>query len=215
MKQLARNFLLCAAVAGLAATAVQTAGAQTTSSDVLRRAAALADGVRSYTANVHADVAMHSFPFLSPSLDGVYYHKEPGKNKIVLTSGLPFIAKAFSKIYPEVESPSQWADVYNVTVESQKDGITTFKLVPKKHGRIDHIDARIDDKTGQVQQMRWNYNDGGYASLDQRYATIDGHELVTGQTGHLDVPHYNADLKSSFSGFKVNTPIPDSVFTAS
>lgn len=34
-----------------------------------------AENIQSYTANVRADIAMHSFPFLSPTLEGTYYHK--------------------------------------------------------------------------------------------------------------------------------------------
>lgn len=183
-------------------------------SDLIQRAGSLADDVKSYTAEVHADVALHTFPYLSPSLDGTYYHKVPNKNKVVFTSGLPFIAKQFSKVYPEVPSPSQWQQLYDISTESEDGSATTFKLVPRKHSRIDHIDAKIDDKTAEVLWMRWNYNDGGYAELNQQYGNVGGHSLVVSRSGKFDTPHYNADMKSTFSGFKVNVDIPDSVFSA-
>lgn len=201
-------FAFCA----LLATALLPASAQDNTVKSLIQRMAAADTVRSYTASVHADIAMHSFPFLSPSLDGTYYHKEPSKNKIVFTSGLPFIAKQFSKVYPEVESPSNWLEKYYVSVESTDPTYTVLKLVPRKHGRIDHIDAKIENGTADLVQLRWNYNDGGYATLDQTYGVIQGHRLVTQQTGHFEVPHYNADLKSTFTAFKINADIPDSVF---
>jgi hypothetical protein len=182
--------------------------------DLVDRAGALADDVKSYTATVHADVALHTFPYLSPSLDGTFYHKVPNKNKVIFTSGLPFIAKQFSKVYPEVPSPSQWRDLYIISTESDDGAATTFKLVPKKHSRIDHIDAKVDDKTAEVVSMRWNYNDGGYAMLNQVYGDVEGHRLVVARDGKFDTPHYNADMKSTFSGFKVNVSIPDSVFSA-
>jgi hypothetical protein len=200
------------ALFALLANAVVPVQAQTTNVNDLVRRMIAADNVHSYTASVHADIAMHSFPFLSPSLDGTYYHKEPSKNKIVFTSGLPFIAREFSKVYPEVESPARWFEKYYVSVEGGDGSDTMLKLVPRKHGRIDHIDAKIDDKTADVLELRWNYNDGGYATLDQTYSVIEGHRLVTQQTGHFEVPHYNADLKSTFSAFKINANIPDSVF---
>ena len=213
MKRFARPLAaLVLSVALPGAVAAQTAA--NAPSQLLQRMIAQTQGVQSYTASVHADIAMRTFPYLSPSLDGTYYHKEPSKNKIVFTSGLPFIAKQFSKVYPEVESPSRWDELYVVSVEGDDSGATTFKLVPRKHGRIDHIDAKVDDRTAEVVTMRWNYNDGGYATLDQTYSPVQGHELVTGQTGHVEVPHYTADLKSTFSDFKINAPIPDSVFTA-
>lgn len=215
MKRLVRK---AAAAALLACVTAAAAGAPAQSQDatapLLQRMTAAASSVKSYTASVHADVAMHSFPFLSPSLDGTYYHKEPSKNKIIFTSGLPFIAKQFSKVYPEVESPSRWTEIYYVSSEGTSGDFTTLKLVPRKHGRIDHIDAKVDDKTAEVVSLRWNYNDGGYATLDQTYGDVDGHMLVTQQSGHFEVPHYNADLKSTFTNFKIDAQIPDSVFSA-
>jgi hypothetical protein len=212
MKRIVPTVSGIVALFALLANALVPVQAQTTNvNDLIRRMIA-ADDVHSYTASVHADIAMHSFPFLSPSLDGTYYHKEPSKNKIVFSSGLPFIAREFSKVYPEVESPARWLQKYYVSAEGSDGADTMLKLVPRKHGRIDHIDVKIDDKTADVLELRWNYNDGGYATLDQTYSVVEGHRLVTQQTGHFEVPHYNADLKSTFSAFKINANIPDSVF---
>lgn len=200
-------------VATLALALTQASPAQNSADQLLQRLASQSAHVRSYTAAVHADIAMRTFPYLSPSLDGTYYHKEPDKNKIVFTSGLPTIAKQFSKVYPQVPSPARWKAEFAISTENEADGVTTFKLVPRKHGRIDHIDARVEEKTATVVGLRWNYNDGGYANLDQSYTTVDGNPIVSGQTGHLEVPSYTADLHSTFSNFKINADIPDSVFT--
>ncbi|MGH8164873.1 MAG: hypothetical protein ACREP1_11140, partial [Rhodanobacteraceae bacterium] len=58
------------------------------------------------------------------------------------------------------------------------------------------------------------YNDGGYALLDQTYSRVGGDYLVSRQTGHVDTPHYSADLTSTFSNFKINVPISDATFNA-
>lgn len=208
---LAIFFTLCGAAAGFAPAQTQVPADATA---LLQHMIGNSQGVKSFTASVHADVAMRTFPFLSPSLDGTYYHKEPSHNKIVFTSQMPFIARQFSKVYPEIESPSRWADVYIITSEGDADGYTTLKLVPRKHSRIDHIDAKVDDKTADLVSLRWNYNDGGYATLDQTYSDVEGHPMVTQQAGHVEVPHYTVDLKSTFSNFKLNANIPDSVFAA-
>lgn len=200
----------CAAAAG---TAIPALCAATSTPPVLLRLIALSSSVRSYTAHVQAHVAMHTFPFLSPTLTGTYYHKEPSRDKIVFTGGLPFVAEEFSKVYPHVESPSRWESVYVVTVHGDRDGVTTLHLVPRKHGRVDHIDARIADKSAELLSLKWIYSDGGYATLVQRYGVVGGHELVIRQNGHFQVPHYDADLISTFSGFRLNAHIPDSTFT--
>lgn len=210
MKRLLWTAAFCTAAAG---SVVPLCAASPAPPLLLRRLIALSSSVRSYTAHVHAHIAMHTFPFLSPTLTGTYYHKEPSRDKIVFTGGLPFIAKEFSKVYPHVESPSRWESVYAVTVQGNRGGVTTLRLVPRKHGRVDHIDARIADKSAELLSLKWIYNDGGYATLVQRYGVVGGHELVTRQSGHFKVPNYNADLTSTFSDFRLNAHIPDSTFT--
>lgn len=210
MKRIA--MLACLGVAGML-TPLSGARAQSPPG-VLPRLIALSENVHSYMASVHADVVMRTFPYLTPQLDGTYYHKEPSKDKLVFTSGLPLIAQAFSNVYPHVESPSRWQEVYFISVEAGDGRTTTLKLVPRKHARVDHIDAKIDDRTAQLVQMRWTYSDGGYATLDQSYGKVDGYELVTRQNGHVELSSYKADLTATFSNFKVNAPIPDSVFSA-
>lgn len=202
---LAALLVCCGAAASDAPSAAQW--------QLLARTGALADGVRTYTANVQADIEMHSFPYLHPQLTGKYYHEAPDRNKIVFTGGVPFIAKAFSKVYPEVPSPSQWASLYAITVEGLQGGTTVFKLVPKIHGRIDNIEASVDDRTAELVGLRWNYTDGGYAELRQTYGIVDGHLLVVRQSGAVNIPNWSADVRSAFSNFRLNVPIAPSVFT--
>lgn len=182
--------------------------------DLLARMARVNPHLKSYTAAVHADISMRTFPYLSPSLDGTYYHKEPNKDKLIFTSGLPVIAKQFSKIYPHLESPARWNAVYVVSIEGDQGGFTTLRLVPRKQGRVDHIDAKVDDRHATVVQMRWNYVDGGgYATLNEQYTSYRGNYLVSRQSGHVEIPNYTADVTSTFDDFKLNANIPDSVFS--
>lgn len=179
---------------------------------LLTRMAALNPHLDTYQASVHADIVMHSFPFLAPSLDGTYYHKEPSLDKLVFTGGLPGIANAFSKIYPHIDSASQWNRDYQVTIVGDDGAVTTFRLVPRKHGRVDHLDAVVDDKTATIASMRWDYNDSGYAEMRQTYVLVNGNYLVDKQTGHFERPGYNGDATSTFSNFKLNPPLTDAFF---
>jgi len=209
---IARILTAFAAAAALLVALGQPLQASPNSDKLLARLISANSGLRGFTASVSADVVMHSFPFLSANVSGIYYHKEPSKDKVVFTGGLPFIAKEFSNVYPHVESPSRWRDVYNISVERDDGTYTTFKLVPRAGGRIDHIDAKVGDKTAELAQLRWNYVGGGYATLNQSYSKVGAFRLVTRETGHFEDSNYNADLSSTFSNFKVNTPIPDSIF---
>ncbi len=182
--------------------------------DLLSHMIALNPGLTSYTASIHADVHMISFPFLNPVLDGTYYHKAPSKDKIVFTSGLPGIAKQFGKIYPRIVPPVQWESAYVVTI-GRNDGTTTaFTLIPRIHSRIDHIDVGVDDATATIRSMRWSYNDGsGFAELHQTYERVGKDLLLASQTGHIEQSIYKADIDSTFGSYKLNAPIADSFFT--
>jgi len=169
--------------------------------------------LHAFTATMHANVVMKSFPFLSAALTGTYYHKEPDKTKVVFTSGVPLIASQFDKLYAHIESPSQWESVYDVKIVSDDGAVTAFRLVPKKHGNVERIDAKVDDKTATVTSMRWADDNGGYAEMTNHYGTVDGNTVVTSQTGHVEEPGYVADITSTIDHYAINPDLADSVFS--
>lgn len=189
------------------------AGAQTPSpaSDVYARMQHLNAGLRSYRADFHVDVKMHSFLPINPSLDGVAYYKQPDKNAIVFNT-VPILAQQFKKIYPQLEPPSVWPQLYDVTPVSDDGTTAQFRLVRKKNGRIDHVDVTVDDRTATVTAMAYFYKDGGSVSFQQSYRSIDGNYLIDSQTGKVDLPAYKADVASTFSNYKLNVAIDDKVF---
>jgi outer membrane lipoprotein-sorting protein len=182
------------------------------SDGLLARMAALNPNLHSYTATLDADVTLRTFPFLSAQLKGTVYHKEPGMDKVVFSSGLPMMAQQFDKLFAHIVSPAQWADVYTVTVVSDDGTTTTFKLVPRKKGNVDSIDAKADDKAATVQFLRWNYANGGYAELHQRFGAVSGNTLPVGMTGHVEEPGYTADITSTLDKYTINPPISDEIF---
>ena len=157
--------LLCAAAPAPAAT----------HGGLLDRMASLNPNLRAFTATLHAHVTMKSFPFLAADLAGTYYYKQPDKYKVTFTSGVPLIAQQFDKLYAHIEPPSRWRDLYTVTIVSDDGATTTFRLVPHKRGNVEHIDATADDRAATVLSLRWNYYNGGYAEMTNRY----GHRGAT------------------------------------
>jgi dipeptidyl aminopeptidase/acylaminoacyl peptidase len=180
--------------------------------DLLVRMAAVNAGLRSFTATMHADVSLRTFPFLGARLVGTYYFKQPDKTKIVFTEGLPAIAQQFDKLYAHIETPAHWSAVYAIATLSDDGTTTRFKLVPRTNGNVDRIEARVDDKSATVTSMRWNYKNGGFAEMTNRYREIDGNMLVSSQTGHVEEPGYVADITSTIDGYHLNVPIADSTF---
>lgn len=180
--------------------------------DLIGRAAAVNPGLHSYTATLKAHVKLTTFPFIATDLEGTYYHKDPSMDKLDITSGLPGMAKQFSKLYPHLVPPGQWEAVFVVTKEGDDGKATTYKLVPRKRGNIDHIDASVDDKSATLTKMRWNYYNGGTAEMSNTYSTVSGHLVVTAQTGNVDEPSYKGDIDSTLTNYKFNPNLPDSVF---
>lgn len=167
--------------------------------------------LRSYQADVHVDVKLHSFPPISPSFDGTAYFKQPDKNAVIFNT-VPLLAQAFKRVYPQIEPPSEWAQIYDVVPVADDGAASRFRLTPKKNGRIDRVEVSVDDRTATVTSMAYFYRDGGSISFSQTYDRIGGVFVVRSQTGKVDLPRYNADIASEFSNYRINVPIDDAVF---
>jgi hypothetical protein len=181
--------------------------------DLLARAAALNPGLHTYTATMHAHVAMISFPFLGADLVGTVYHREPDATKVVFSAGVPLVAEQFDKLLAHVPAPAQWREAFAVDVVSDDGATTTFRLVPRKKGNVDRIEAAVDDRSATVVSMKWFYGNGGTAEMTDRYGTIEGNLLPTSQTGHVREPGYAADITSTLDNYKINPVLPDDTFS--
>lgn len=207
MRTFSRLTVAASLMAALAVPA--SAGA---ASDALAKAVALNAGLQSFTAALAADVDLHAVIPLRANLAGTTYYKEPNQYKVAITSGLPAMAQQFDRVYPRIVTPAHWQETYVVTVVGDSGSQTSVKLVPRTQGNIESIDATLDDATGGVTGMRWNYRNGGWASMTQTLTQVSGFLLPVRQQGHVQEPGYVADISATLSGYKVNVPIADSIF---
>ena len=118
--------------------------------DLLTRMIGLNSNLHTYSATMHAHVALESFPFLSTDIVATYYHKDPDLNKIAVTSGLPAIAQGFSQLFPQIEPPARWDAIYAVTQTGDDGRTTTFTLVPRAAGNVSKITVTVDDATATI-----------------------------------------------------------------
>src|ERR1700733_14089937 len=210
MKMIRRSFafLAAAAVVALAAPSLP-ASAQ---DDLYSRMQRVNTGLNTYQADVTVAIKMNSFPYLSPTLEGKAYYKKPDKSAVTFQS-VPALAGQLKKVVGQMEPPSDWPKLYDVTKTSDDGSNAMFKLVRKKNGRIDHVDVKVDDKTATVSEMTYFYkDDGGTIKFTNQYDQIAGNFVVKTQTGKVDIPHYNADISSTFANYKINVPVNDAVF---
>jgi hypothetical protein len=181
--------------------------------NLLTRMAQVNADLHSYTATMRADVHLLTFPFLETQLVGTIYRKEPDREKLVITSGLPVIAQQFGNLYPNIASPQLWPQLFVIKAVSDDGNVTRLHLVPRKRGNVDHIDARVADATALVTELRWNYRNGGWAEMTQRYSLVDGEQLAVAQQGHINEPGYVADISATVEDYHINAPIADDVFS--
>ena len=201
--------LAAVAIAAAAAPAVPVSAQ---SGDLYARMQRVNAGLNSYQADVTVAVKMNTFPYLSPTLGGKAYFKKPDKTAVQFQS-VPALAGQLKKVVGQMEQPSEWPKLYDVTATGDDGTTATFKLVRKKNGRIDHVDVKVDDKNATVIEMTYVYKeDGGSIKFDNTYDQIAGNYVIKTQTGKVDIPHYNADVSSTFANYKINVAIADSVF---
>jgi len=168
-------------------------------------------GLRSYKADLHIDVALKTFLPLNESLDGSVYYKDPDKQAVVFDA-VPALAEPAKKLYARIEPPKLWSTLYYFELLEQENGNTTFRLVPRKHGRVAHLDVKVDDVTATIRGYIWTYEDGGFVSFDQSMKNVGGNYLVEEQVGHVELPSWKAEVKSSLSNYRLNFTIDDGVF---
>jgi hypothetical protein len=205
-----RAFALLAVVA-LAGIATP-ASSESDGSDLYTRMQRINAGLKSYEADLTVAIETHGFPYISPTLQGKAYYKQPDKTAVQFES-VPALASQVKKVVVQIEPAAEWPKLYMVTMTGDNGTTSTFKLVRKKNGRIDHVDVSVDDKTATVSGMTYYYKDGGSIAFTQTYDQIGGNYVVKQQSGKVAIPHYNADVTSTFRNYKVNVPVPDSVFT--
>jgi hypothetical protein len=200
-----------AAVTLLGAAAPQTPSSATPSSDLYARMQRTNAGLNTYQADVTVAVETHGPPYISPTLQGKVYFKKPDKNAVVFDT-IPLLAQQAKRVVAQMEPPAEWPAIYDVTPTGDDGTTASFRLVRKKDGRVDHVDVKVDDKTAMVAAMTYFYKDGGSVAFTQTYDEIGGNYVVKQQNGKVDIPHYNADVSSTFSNYKINVPVDDKVF---
>jgi hypothetical protein len=203
-------FLAAAVMLGLAAPAFP-ASAQ---DDLFARMQRVNTGLNSYQADITVAIKLNTFPYLSPTLEGKAYYKKPDKTAVQFQT-VPALAGQLKKVVGQMEPPSDWPRLYDYTKTADDGNVATFRLVRKKNGRIDHVDVKVDDKTATVTEMTYFYKEsegGGSIRFTNQYDQIAGNFVVKTQTGKVDIPHYNADISSTFANYKLNVPVNDAVF---
>lgn len=195
------------------------AAAQGTATDaqaLLARVQARNPSLNTFQGRLHVDVAMKSFPFLHQHLDATTYYKRPANYEVVFDR-VPSYASGFSKLFTDVGDPSHWNEHFVIT----PDGTAEFrgrkdvrlKLVQRVRGMIDHETVLIDPAAATIDQIEYDYYNGGKITMTQTFTAIGHYTMLAAQDAVIAIPHVRAVAHGEYRDYKTNVAIDDAVFT--
>jgi anti-anti-sigma factor len=208
--------LLLAALAGPGASRVESAGQGLPPDEILTRLAAQNPQMQSYQARVHVDFQLRSFPYITQHLEGTTYFKRPDSYEIVFKDVPPY-ARGFDKLYSDIGDPSSWPKRYAISVIGEKavgkHHDLILRLVQRVRGMIDHEDVAVDPSAWHIDNMEWDYYNGGIISMSQEYESIAGFSVLRAQHATIHIPFVHASAEGRYDDYHPNVPIDDAVFT--
>ncbi|HEY6237266.1 MAG TPA: hypothetical protein VIW69_19340 [Candidatus Elarobacter sp.] len=212
--------LTAAAVAGalvfLGVPALAGSDRLTDPATILARVEERNPSLSSYQGRMHVDLRMTSFPFIRQHLDGSTYYKKPSNYEVVFDK-VPPLAKGFDKMFADVGDPANWEKRFVVSYQGEheyqgrKD--IELKLVQRVRGMIDHETALINPATWAIDSIRYDYYNGGHITMTQTFRDVGGYSMLAEQDAEIAIPYAKAVAHGTYTDYKTNVAVDDSVFT--
>ena len=170
----------------------------------------------SYQGRMHVDLRMTSFPFLRQHLDGTTYYKKPSNYEVVFDK-VPALAKGFDKMFADVGDPANWEKRFVVTYQGERDyqgrKDIELKLVQRVRGMIDHETVLVDPNAWAIDSIRYDYYNGGHITMTQTFREVGGYSMLAEQNAEIAIPYAKAVAHGTYSEYKTNVAVDDTVFT--
>jgi hypothetical protein len=172
----------------------------------------------SYQGRLHVDLRLTSFPFLRQHLDGATYYKRPSSYEVVFDK-VPPLAKGFDKMFTDIGDPSSWERRFVVTYQGEhefggrKD--LELRLVQRVRGMIDHETVLVDPSSWAIDSIRYDYYNGGHITMTQTFREVGGYSMLAEQNAEIAIPYAKAVAHGTYTDYKTNVAVDDSVFTKS
>ncbi len=205
-----------AAALVLALPATASAPPATEPGTILARVIERNPSLTSYQGRMHVNLRLISFPFIAQHLDATTYYKRPSNYEVVFDR-VPGYAKGFEKLFADVGDPSSWERRFVVSYagESEFHGRkdAALRLVQRVRGMIDHETVLVDTAAGTIDQIRYDYYNGGHITMTQAFANVAGYTMLASQDAEIEIPHVRAVAHGDYSDYKTNVAVDDAVFT--
>jgi anti-anti-sigma regulatory factor len=169
----------------------------------------------SYQGRLHVDIRMVSFPFIREHLDATTYYKRPSNYEVVFDK-LPSYAKGFERLYTDIGDPANWSKRFDITSAGGADfehhHDLALRLVLRNRGMIDHETVLVDPATWTIDQIRYDYFNGGSITMSQHFEMIGTYSLLISQRADISIPHVRAVAVGSYADYQTNVAVNDAVF---
>jgi hypothetical protein len=169
-----------------------------------------------YQGRMHVDLRMTSFPFIRQHLEGTTYFKRPSNYEVVFDK-VPPLAKGFDQMFADIGDPSSWQKRFAITYEGEQDyngrKDIRLRLVQRVRGMIDHETVLVDPNSWAIDSIRYDYYNGGHITMTQTFHEVGGYSMLAEQNAEIAIPYANAVARGSYSDYKTNVAVDDSVFT--
>jgi hypothetical protein len=169
----------------------------------------------SYQGRMHVDIRLISFPFIREHLDATTYYKRPSNYEVVFDK-LPNFAHGFEKLYTDIGDPANWEKRFIITpagdaiFDHHRD--VALHLVQRVRGMIDHETVLVDPATWSIDQIRYDYYNGGSITMSQSFRQVAGYSLLVSQRADIAIPHVRAVAYGTYTDYQTNVVVSAAVF---
>jgi hypothetical protein len=129
---------------------------------------------------------------------------------------LPSYAKGFEKLYTDIGDPANWEKRFTITttgeLEFNHHRDYALRLVLRNRGMIDHETVLVDPATWSIDQIRYDYFNGGSITMSQQFESIGGNLLLVSQRAEISIPHVHAVAYGSYAEYQTNVAVDNAVF---
>jgi len=169
----------------------------------------------SYQGRLHVDIRLTSFPFIREHLDGTTYYKRPSNYEVVFDH-VPAYARGFERLYSDVGDPANWERRFVITGAGEalfaghRDLV--LHMVQRVRGMIDHETVLVDPAVWSIDQIRYDYYNGGAITMSQQFREVGGYSLLVSQRAEIAIPYVHAVAVGTYSDYDANVAVDDAVF---
>lgn len=193
---------------------IATLGAARTSVDSVPLFAQLANedpSLRSYSAPLHARVAIHKLITFHLGMNGTVYFRRPDHFAVAIDS----VPEKYRKVFAELGTPRTWPMTYDmqVTGVDNNGGEKVYHLcgTPRTADDIDHMVADVGDPGAPVKAVYF-MRGGGTIDSTTDFTTVGTWQVPKSQHADIDVGGVKLHVDLDYGDYEVNGQISDAVF---